>query len=382
MAPRVSDVTIRVESTSHEYPILSWWAAKFSDAVDLELLKEEVDHMPVWGLACDAPEVTGRWGKWTFAARAVRCGAPVGLAEISDQHKQLWVRVGTLGIDAATLMMGASEEYEKHFGKPGLKIYYTRKMYESVRWELFGTFPWRPISSVTLAGGLHEELLADARRFISERAVYERLGRPYKRVYCLHGPPGTGKTSVISAIASELRKPLAIFNVDSLRDDTFIELISKLPSGAVMMFEDVDALFKGRAEAGGGMTFSTLLNTLDGVLHPSGALIFLTTNHLEKLDSALHRPGRVDRLVEVGYATREQLSALWRAVFPRAAEPAALLNGANKVTPAWASAMLFSLRDESAAAAERRIEAELSGATKPRPSKQSARAKAQRLKLG
>lgn len=66
----------------------------------------------------------------------------------------------------------------------------------------------------------------------------------------------------------DLDRPLAVFNIDSLLDDTFIELLSDLPQGAILLFEDVDSMFRSdRKSAGeGGMTFSAMLNALDGAL--------------------------------------------------------------------------------------------------------------------
>ncbi|PNH01200.1 Mitochondrial chaperone BCS1 [Tetrabaena socialis] len=240
----------------------------------------------------------------------------------------------------------ARREYDSFFGAYGMRVYYTRKEYERVTWNLFGTLPYRELSTVSLPNDLGTKIMADVMKFNGDSHVYKRIGRPYKRVYCLHGPPGTGKTSLVMAIASELRRPLAIFNVDSLRDDTFIELISSRPNDAVLMFEDVDVLFKESKKDSGGMTLSTLLNSLDGVLHPSGALVFLTTNHIDRLDSALTRPGRLDYVVEIGYSTPEQRVALWQAIFPTTPAPAVLARkDLPNITPAWLSANLLEMRD-------------------------------------
>jgi chaperone BCS1 len=271
---------------------------------------------------------------------------------------QLELRLpGSLAMDR--VMSEAASRYKSHFAQKGIDVFYTRKFYENVEWKRFGMIPNRPISTIRLAGGIETELLADARKFLepNTEAIYAVFGRPYKRVYCLHGPPGTGKTSLIMAIASELSRPVAIFNVDSLRDDTFIELLSDLPEGAVIIFEDIDAMFKKRGGGGedGGMTFSTLLNSLDGVLHPRRTLIFMTTNHLERLDPALHRPGRVDRMVEVPYARSAQVASLWRIAFPKGpAMPRDLVRAAdvgNGVSPALTSEVLFTRRTEGPAAA-------------------------------
>src|SRR5262249_60360189 len=56
---------------------------------------------------------------------------------------------------------------------------------------------------------------------------------------------------------------------------------------------------------------SGLRNALDGVSSRAGRVLFLTTNHPEKLDPALVRPGRVDRKVELGYATSDQARRLF-----------------------------------------------------------------------
>ena len=102
------------------------------------------------------------------------------------------------------------------------------------------------------------------------------------------------------------------------------------PAGAFFLLEDIDALFRkrkvrtadegrrrrGRA-SGMGITFSGLLNALDGVMAPSGRLVFMSTNHPEKLDPALIRPGRVDIRMEFPNADREQARQMFVRFFGR-----------------------------------------------------------------
>jgi len=91
-----------------------------------------------------------------------------------------------------------------------------------------------------------------------------------------------------------------------------------IPARTLVLLEDVDAAFSNRrlqtdsdGYQGANVTFSGLLNALDGVASSEERIIFLTTNHVERLDEALVRPGRVDMTVRLGEATRYQVEQLW-----------------------------------------------------------------------
>ena len=64
------------------------------------------------------------------------------------------------------------------------------------------------------------------------------------------------------------------------------------------------------------VTFSGLLNTLDGVASSEERLVFMTTNHLTRLDPALIRPGRVDVKQEIGLASWSQLLKMYKRFYP------------------------------------------------------------------
>jgi chaperone BCS1 len=64
------------------------------------------------------------------------------------------------------------------------------------------------------------------------------------------------------------------------------------------------------------VTFSGLLNALDGVRSQEGRILMMTTNHREKLDPALLRPGRADMHVELNYASEKQMRGLFKKFFP------------------------------------------------------------------
>jgi chaperone BCS1 len=72
-----------------------------------------------------------------------------------------------------------------------------------------------------------------------------------------------------------------------------------------------------------GVTLSGLLNVLDGFAAPTGVLFVMTTNHVEKLDLALLRPGRIDYKLYLGKASDRQKVELYRRFFPESSEAAA-----------------------------------------------------------
>lgn len=170
----------------------------------------------------------------------------------------------------------------------------------------------RPIETVVLRDGLKEQLIDDLRRFLTLEERYAKLGIPWHRGYLLHGPPGTGKTSLVKAVASFLQLDLYYASLSDLNSDNDIaNMISRLGPRSILLLEDIDAVEavqerkKGKRKGGGGgkrkgVTMSGILNNLDGVATPSGLIVMMSTNHRDLLDPALLRKGRVDYEVEVG----------------------------------------------------------------------------------
>ncbi|PKY08520.1 mitochondrial chaperone Bcs1 [Aspergillus campestris IBT 28561] len=178
----------------------------------------------------------------------------------------------------------------------------------------------RPLESVVLDEGVKEKIVEDVSDFISTGKWYHDRGIPYRRGYLLYGPPGTGKSSFIQALAGELDYDIAILNLSErgLTDDRLNHLLTIVPNRTIVLLEDVDAAFSNRrvqtesdGYRGANVTFSGLLNALDGVASAEERIIFLTTNHVERLDPALVRPGRVDMTVRLGEVTRYQVGCLW-----------------------------------------------------------------------
>ena len=190
-------------------------------------------------------------------------------------------------------------------------------------WELADKFTKRSISTIYLPENQASTVLSDIQKFLlpeTERK-YIDLGIPYKRVYLLEGPPGSGKTSLITSIASEIDFGISFltFNKD-LDDLSIMRAIRKIGDNNVLVIEDVDCLFSDKKNKSGAsmkLTFSGILNTFDGLCRKHGLIIFLTTNHLEILkDDALLRPGRIDYKVKFDYADEYQIKTITRKFLP------------------------------------------------------------------
>ncbi len=186
-------------------------------------------------------------------------------------------------------------------------------------WALGTRTQTRTLDSVILAGNQMEFLLNDIQKFQESQKWYQSVGVPWRRGYLLEGPPGSGKTSVIKALAGELKMNvyMLMLSDSEMSDSRFNDLLAKVGDNSILLLEDVDCAFTNRRKSNGkSLTFSGLLNGIDGVATPEGRMVFMTTNHKERLDPALIRPGRVDIHLHIGNATKDQASRLFNRFFP------------------------------------------------------------------
>lgn len=183
----------------------------------------------------------------------------------------------------------------------------------------------RSMESLILPDGILESLIEDVGSFLSNRAWYSGIGIPYRRGYLFEGIPGSGKSTTVAVIASHFRIPLYVLQPNSAFSDGYLtRLLSDLPPRCVLLCEDIDAAFKKRKETddstqvGGqpAVTFSGFLNAIDGIAASEGRLLFLTSNYVDKLDSALIRPGRIDMRVNFTHATQSQIVRMHHRFFP------------------------------------------------------------------
>ena len=181
------------------------------------------------------------------------------------------------------------------------------------RWDKLSTIPKRPTDSIFIKD--LDVIMGDIDKFMNSKDEYIKKGIKYKRNYLLHGPPGTGKTSFITSVASKYDLDVFMINLNTnINDIIFMKIIAKLPERSLLVLEDIDFLFEQNQN--NSVNFSTILNTLDGFACKNRLITFMTTNHKDKLDSSLIRPGRIDSIHEFTYASNAQIKEMLDSYFP------------------------------------------------------------------
>ncbi|KIM26415.1 hypothetical protein M408DRAFT_72773 [Serendipita vermifera MAFF 305830] len=143
--------------------------------------------------------------------------------------------------------------------------------------------------------------------------TFSRLGVTPTKGVLLYGPPGCSKTLTAKALATEsginflaVKGPELLNKFVGESERAVREVFAKARAGApcIVFFDEIDALGTARSEDGrtgaheGVLT--SMLNEMDGIQDLHGVIVVAATNRPDVMDSALMRPGRLDRILYVG----------------------------------------------------------------------------------
>lgn len=161
--------------------------------------------------------------------------------------------------------------------------------------ELYAAIKSATFENLILPERLKQDIQADFSRFFAAREIYAQHGIPWKRGALFIGPPGNGKTHTVKALINQLKQPCLYVKSFKASYGTEQECMRRVFERArrttpcLVVLEDIDSMIDAQNR-------SFFLNELDGFSANTGVVVLATTNHPEKLDTAiLDRPSRFDR---------------------------------------------------------------------------------------
>lgn len=181
--------------------------------------------------------------------------------------------------------------------------------------ELIESIRTATFENLVLDDSLKAEIVQDFQSFFASQETYARYGVPWKRGVLMYGDPGNGKTHTLKALVNSTKaNALYIRNFGSqytTEEDSIAEIFSRARESTpcLLIFEDLDSLITNKNR-------SYFLNELDGFASNSGIFVVATTNHPERLDSAIvNRPSRFDRKYHFSLPTlplRRKYLEMWQ----------------------------------------------------------------------
>ncbi|PRQ27084.1 putative ATPase, AAA-type, core, AAA-type ATPase domain-containing protein [Rosa chinensis] len=217
--------------------------------------------------------------------------------------------------------------------------------------------------TIAMEPEMKKTLIEDLDRFRERKEYYKRVGKAWKRGYLLYGPPGTGKSSLVAAMANYLKFDIFDLDLKEVQCNSDLRrLLIGTKSRSILVIEDIDCSVElqnrdsdqnePKTVEDDKVSLSGLLNFIDGLWSSCGEerIIVFTTNHKDRLDQALLRPGRMDLHLHMSYCTFSGFKTLAYNYLqikehPLFADIEALLLNHKLVTPAEVAGELMKSDD-------------------------------------
>jgi chaperone BCS1 len=238
------------------------------------------------------------------------------------------IRIVTLGRShKALLELVKAFEYKKGENEITMHEYS-----QNNGWSQMAVVEKRSLDTVCIPADIKALLLKRCDQFVHQKEWFKQRGIAYKITTLFYGPPGTGKTSIVKALASHYNRNVYTLDLSAMSNRSLQAALASLPAKAILLMEDVDAasnVVNARDKDGAGkqmnaladmvqdsLTLAGLLNALDGIVPLHDVMVFMNTNHPEKLDPALTRKSRVDYKYEIGPMTNEEIHEYVNLMYP------------------------------------------------------------------
>jgi energy-coupling factor transporter ATP-binding protein EcfA2 len=178
--------------------------------------------------------------------------------------------------------------------------------------------------------------------FYENADLLEGLEVEMKRGILLHGPPGTGKTSLSLYLAGLLpRFTICFVSGDRLLHPREVCRMARYLQPSMVVFEDIDLIALQRDANGLATVLGELMNQIDGCEPTEQVLFVMNTNSLDRLETAVkNRPGRVDQIIEIPLPDRQARRQLFHAFARKVQLPEGDLEAVLEVTRNMSPSML------------------------------------------
>ena len=295
--------------------------------------------------------MNGPWGNFPYTTASIGSGVhfvkiagrPVIVTIYETSNGSLWnenklkLKIIALGRhpDFVSELKNALDETSKKISYRSdekMKVYTYKGDEKYGEWADTLTIHKRSLDTVYLPVDQKRHVIEAIREFHGKSQFHYEKGLPHHLGIAFVGPPGTGKTSFIQALVSSFDVHVCYLHSSELK---YIQNASTLlPNNAWLVIEDIDSNDVTHQRTGKKpekkeinidkqtlklketeFTLDQALNVFDGMLATEGRVIVITSNHPEKLDSALMRPGRIDVVVNMGYVTDDVVDQFCRSFY-------------------------------------------------------------------